>query len=368
MEEDLLYKIAVSLLSGIGPVKARSLISYIGSCEQIFKEKKTNLQKIPGIGEFLSAKIKPDEVLKKAEQEIKFINDNKINTHFYLDKNYPKKLSQQDDAPIVLYSLGDFDFNLKKYISIVGTRSMTHYGNENCNKLIDDLKTNGFEPVVVSGLAYGVDYCAHVAALKNNLPTVAVLGHGLSTIYPSSHREMAKKILKNNGALLTEFPFKSKIDPSNFVKRNRIVAGLSEAVIVVESAKKGGSLITAEYAVQYARDVYTFPGRVGDKTSEGCNFLLKTNRAGLIENADDLIYNLRWEKSKQKNVQTVIFNDLSSDEQKIIDLLQLKDTLNVDVISYEINMPINKVLSTLFNLEFKGAVKALPGRMYSLIK
>lgn len=364
--EDLLYKIAISLLPGVGPVKARSLISYVGSPEQVFKEKQNSLQKIPGIGQFIASKIKPDEVLKKAEAELQFINDNKIKTLFYLDKKYPKKLAQNDDAPILLYTLGEMDFNSKKYISIVGTRSMSHYGNDNCNNLVQGLKNQGFEPVIVSGLAYGVDYCAHTAALKNNLQTVAVLGHGLSTMYPAAHRELAKKITKN-GALITEFPFKAKIDPSNFVKRNRIVAAMSEAVIVVESAVKGGSLITAEYAVQYARDVYTFPGRVGDKSSEGCNFLIKTNRAALIENANDLIYNLRWEKSKHKPVQNTIFTELTNDEQKIVDLLQNNENVNVDVIAYETKLPINMVLATLFNLEFKGIVKSLPGRMYSLI-
>jgi len=304
--EDLLYKIAISLLPGVGPIKARNLISYVG-------------------------------------------------------------LVQHDDAPILLYTMGNIDFNKKKFISIVGTRSMTHYGRENCNNLVEELKKQGFDPVIVSGLAYGVDHCAHQAALNNNLQTIAVLGHGLSTIYPVAHRELAKKIL-NNGALITEFPFKSKIDRSNFVKRNRIVAALSEAVIVVESAAKGGSLITAEFAVQYARDVYTFPGRIGDKTSAGCNYLIKTNRAGLIENADDLIYQLSWEKPNQKSVQATIFIDLNPDEQKIVDVLEKQETTNVDVVAYEVKMPISKVLATLFNLEFKNVIKSLPGRMYSLVK
>ncbi len=365
--DDLLYKIAISLLPGIGPIKARNVVSYIGNVEQVFKESKKNLQKIPGIGAFLASKFNPSEALKKAEEELKFIEKNKINTFFYLDKNYPKKLAQHDDSPLIFYSKGDIDFNRNKFISIVGTRAMTHYGKENCESLIFNLKQQGFTPVIVSGLAYGVDHCAHSAALKNELKTVAVLGHGLSTIYPAAHRELAANITKN-GALITEFTSKAKIEPANFVKRNRIVAALSEAVIVVESAKKGGSLITAEYAVQYARDVYTFPGKIGDKSSAGCNFLIKTNRAALIENADDLVYFLSWEKDKNQPLQGSIFVELNDIEQKIFDIIETKAIINVDEIAYETKLPINKVLSTLFNLEFKNVVKALPGRMYSVVK
>jgi len=367
MSDNLLYSIALSMLSGVGPIKARNLISYVGSPEAVFKESKSKLQKIPGIGEFIASKINFKDVVLNAEQELKHISDNKIKPIFYLDANYPKTLAQHDDSPLVLYTKGDIDFNKNKFISIVGTRSMSHYGNEYCNKLVADIASQGFSPVIVSGMAYGVDYCAHSAALKNSLKTIAVLGNGLSTIYPSAHRELSEKIIKN-GALVTEFPFNSKIDAANFVKRNRIIAAMSEATIVVESAAKGGSLITAEYAVQYARDVYAFPGRIGDKNSEGCNFLIKTNRAGLIESADDLIYNLSWEKTNKPQQNSEIFIELTEDEQKIIDVLKKSEVVNVDVISYETKLPINKVLAALFNLEFNNVVKSLPGRMYSLLR
>lgn len=364
--EDLIYKIAVSLLPKIGPVKARKLISYVGSVEGVFMEKQETLEKIPGIGSVLASNVKLDKVLDLAKKEAEFIEKYKIIPYFYLDKNYPKALQKYDDSPLMLYVKGSFDFNKGRFISIVGTRKMSHYGREHCEKLVADLVKLGFMPTIVSGLAYGVDHCAHIAALNNNLKTLAVLGHGLDIIYPSSHKELAKRVIEN-GALLTEFAHSSKRDPSHFVRRNRIIAALSTATIVVESPRKGGSLITAEYAIQYSKDVFAMPGRVGDKNSEGCNFLIKTNRATLMENADDLIYALSWEKSKKAPKQADIFVELSADEQKIVDLLNLQEMVNVDVISYETNLPINKILALLFNLEFNNVVKALPGRMYKLV-
>lgn len=364
--EDLLYKIGVSIIPGVGPITARKLISYTGSEEAVFKEKKTNLLKIPGVGEIVASKLNLDEILKKATEVYNFTQRYNIKTFFYLDKNYPKSLQKYDDSPIILYTKGDIDFNKGKFLSVVGTRSITHYGENLCNNLITDLAKEGFNPIIVSGLAYGVDATAHTSALNNSLKTIAVLGHGLDRIYPSSHKELAQRIM-DNGALITEFINNSPIDASNFVRRNRIIAGLSEAVIVIESPLKGGSLITAEYAVQYSKDVFAFPGRSGDKYSAGCNYLIKTNRAGLIEKADDLIYNLSWEKNEKKAKQPTIFIEFNEDEKIIVDLLSNNELINVDTISYETNMPINKVLSLLFGLELNGAVKALPGRMYKLI-
>lgn len=364
MNDKLLYQIAISLLPFIGPIKARNLISYCGSAEAVFKEKKTNLQKIPGIGQLIANKINLKNVLENAEKELKYIEKNNIKALFYLNPEYPEKLTQHDDTPLIIYSLGNINYNEKKFLSIVGTRAMTRYGQEICEKLITDIANEGFKPVIVSGLAYGIDYTAHTAALKNSLKSIAVLGTGLSTIYPAAHQQTAKK-LTENGALISEFPFKSKIDPYNFVKRNRIIAALSEATIIIESPQKGGSLITAEYAIKYARDVYAFPGKTTDKTSKGCNFLIKTNRAALIENASDLIYNLQWEKNQKKQIQTQIFVELSEIEKNIVEIIKNNNIINVDVIAYKTKLPINTVLSTLFNLEFKNIIKALPGRMYT---
>jgi len=363
--DELVNKLAISLLPGIGPIKARKLVSYVGSIEGVFTEKKSKLEKIPGIGTILAKKIELNEVIEKAEKEAEFIKQYNIKPYFYLDADYPKSLQKYEDSPLILFAKGDIDFNKGKFLSVVGTRKMSHYGDEICKKLIEDLVNMGFSPTIVSGLAYGVDHCAHTAALSNKLKTVAVLGHGLDTIYPSSHKELAKRIIEN-GALITEFASKTKGEAANFVRRNRIIAALSSATIIVESPLKGGSLITAEYALQYSKDVFTFPAKVNDKNSAGCNFLIKTNRAALIENAEDLIYSLGWELQKNPK-QPQIFYDFTEDEQKIIDIIQNQDVINVDNIVYETNLPINTVLSLLFNLEFKNAVKALPGRMYKII-
>ncbi len=364
--DERIYKLAISLLPRIGPIKARKLISYVGSVEGVFKENENALKKIPGIGKILASNIRISNVLESAKKELDFIDKYNIKSYFYLDEDYPTQLKKYDDSPLTLFQKGDFEFNKKKYVSVVGTRKISHYGEALCKNFIKGLKDAGYSPVIVSGLAYGVDYTAHTSALENNLQTLAVLGHGLDIIYPSAHKELAKRVIQN-GALLTEFTSNSKREASFFVRRNRIIAALSEATVVVESPGKGGSLITAEYAVQYAKDVYTFPGRVGDKNMAGCNFLIKTNRAALIESADDLIYNLRWEEAKKNTKQREIFVELSQDEQKIVDLLKENELLNVDNIIYQTKFPVNKVLTLLFNLEFNNVVKALPGRMYKLV-
>lgn len=362
---DIIYKIASSLIPGIGPVRARSLISYLGSPEAIFKESKSAMAKIPGIGSITLSNIDFDKVLEDAQVEAEKIEKNNIKMIFYLDADFPKKLNHYDDLPIILYIKGEPEFNRGKVLSIVGTRSMTHYGQHNCEMLISDLAKMNINVTIISGLAYGVDYTAHTSALTNNLKTFAILGHGLNQIYPAAHAQLAKNI-EQNGALISEYSFNTKPDQANFVRRNRIIAALSDATIVIETARKGGSLITAEYAVGYSSEVFTFPGRVGDKMSEGCNFLIKTNRAGLIENAEDLISMLGWEQKKLA-VQTQLFVQLTENEQKIVDLIKKHELINIDVISYETNIPINNVMALLFNLEFNNIVKALPGRMYKLI-
>ena len=361
-----IYELAILFLPKIGPVKARSLVSYAGSPEAIFKEKKKNLEKIPGIGSVLASEITKAQILSRAELELDFITKNQIDFYFYLDKNYPSNLAKFDDAPVGIFVKGNLQKQTHKTLSIVGTRSITHYGEQLCKKFIADIVSQGFNPLIISGLAYGVDACAHKEALNKNLITFAVLGTGLDKIYPASHKALSEKIIEK-GALISEFPHSSRVDPANFVRRNRIIAAMSDAVIVVESPHKGGSLITAEYAVKYSKDVFTFPCNVGQTNCEGNNFLIKTNRAALIENADDLIYNLSWQKTSQKNVQASLFLDLTAEEQKIVEVMKKQDLINVDNIAYETKMPINKILSVLFTLEFKDVVKALPGRMYKLL-
>lgn len=364
---DLIYKIAIGQIPGIGSITAKKLIAYTGSIEGVFKQKTNSLLKIPGIGTYLANKITSQQVLQRAEDELTFIQKHNIKPLFYLDKDYPYRLKQCPDAPIVIYIKGDVEFNHSKIISIVGTRNATTQGYTNCYKLVADLAARKHEFIVVSGLAYGIDTEAHKASLQNNIKTVAVLAHGLDTIYPASHRKIAKDIVAN-GALVTEFLSKTKIDRNYFLQRNRIIAGLSDATIVVESAEKGGALVTADIANSYDRDVLTFPGRPSDQYSKGCNHLIKTHKAALIENAKDLEFILNWpsDSNPQKPVQKKLFEDLTETEQTIVDILKENGEIPIDIISLKTKLPINQISVNLLELEFNGIVKTLPGKVYAL--
>lgn len=333
-------------------------------------EKPKVLTKIPGIGRILAKEVANQQVLDKAKREIDFIVKHKINAYFYLDKDYPHRLRQCDDGPVVLFVKGspDLNFNQKCIISIVGTRSITNYGKEVCENLVRGLAIRGHNPIIVSGLAYGVDICAHKAALKEGFPTVAVLGHGLDRMYPPVHRGIAKDII-STGALVTDFPSETAFDRKNFIKRNRIIAGLSDATIVVESALRGGSLITADIAISYSREVFAVPGNIGQKYSQGCNMLIKTNRAALIESAEDIEFQLGWESSKKEKEpkQASFFPEISPDEQAVFDVLKENGQESIDTICFRTKMPVAKVSSLLLNLEFAGLVNSKPGKIYSLI-
>jgi len=360
----MLHKIALSLIPGIGNVLARNLIAYVGSVEAIFKEKKSNLVKIPGIGEILAESILKANVLQRAEKELLFIDKYKIDVFFYLDKDYPERLKNMNDAPLLFYSKGKINYNNKKAISIIGTRKATAYGKNMCERLIKEMAERNHKALIVSGLAYGIDIHAHKYALENKLPTVAVLGNGLDSIYPKEHTQIAKEMLANGG-LLSEFISETKLFPQNFVKRNRIIAGLTDATLVIESALKGGSLITAQLANSYHRDVFAVPGKLTDKYSEGCNHLIKTNQAVLIEKVADLEYILGWEQKKIE--QKKLFFTFSTEEQKIFDFLQSAGTgVFIDEISYKTEIPIQNLLSSLLNMEFMGAVKSLPGKVFQI--
>lgn len=366
MEESLLQKIALSLIPGIGGVLSRNLIAYVGNVDGIFSESEKSLLKIPGIGEINAKRIKDKIFLLHAEKEIKFIERNKIRVDFYTDKSYPRRLKNCIDAPILIYSKGNFDINQNRVISIVGTRNATPYGKQACDELVQKLAERNYFPLIVSGLAYGIDVQAHKSALKYQLPTVGVVAHGLDKLYPSLHKEVANKMIENGG-LVSDFPSNTKIDPSNFIRRNRIVAGLADCTIVVESGEKGGALITAEIASSYNRDVFAFPGRAGDIFSKGCNQLIRNNGANLIEGIDDLEYFMGWEKvSKEKTLQTSLFMDLSPEEEKVVGLLQEQGELFIDQISAEIKMPVSRISALLLNMEFKNLLVALPGKMYRL--
>jgi len=362
----LIYKIAITLIPGIGNVLARNLIAYMGDVEAPFREKKQNLMKVPGIGEILANEIINQKVLEVAEKELDFIEKNQIQYHYFLDDNYPLRLKQCNDSPILLYSRGQADFNTNKIISIVGTRNATNEGRENVNKLIKDIAERGHPCTIVSGLAYGIDIAAHKAALINHLPTIAVVAHGLDMLYPADHKNTAKEII-GNGAVITEFVSKTKLIRQNFVARNRIIAGMSDATIVAESGAEGGSLITAELANSYNRDVFAFPGRISDKHSAGCNKLIKINKAALIESVADLEYILGWEKNDKKiPQQTSLFVPLTAEEKQISDLLKTHGKLSIDVIAMILQLPMNKLSPILLNMEFSNLINSYPGKVYEL--
>jgi len=364
--EDI-YKVAISFLNGIGPVNTKKVIAYTGCVEGLFKEKKQNLLKIPGIGNAFIDKLDREAAILLAEEELQFISDNNIKFSFYLEKDYPQRLLNCADSPCTLYYKGNTDFNTTRTISIVGTRNASDYGREICNKLIQDLSEKETKPLIISGLAYGVDICAHKAALRNQLQTVAAIGHGLHMMYPSQHKRYAEEIV-NQGALISEFTSKSKFDPKNFVRRNRIIAGMADAIIVIESASKGGSLVTADIANSYNRDVFAFPGRTSDKSSTGCNKLIKTNQAHLIESVSDLEYILGWENEigKPKAIQAKLFVDLSPEEELLVQVLKQAGNMSIDSISFKTSFPMSKVSCLLLKLEFEGIIKSLPGKIYAL--
>lgn len=368
MEKQLLYNIAITCLPNTGNITAKKLVAYCGSAENAFSEKKAALEKIPGIGKINAQHIFSNKkaALERAEKEVKWIEKSNIHPIFYLDKAYPKRLSHCEDGPVMLYTKGNMDLNTSKIISIVGTRKATDYGKEYCEKIIADLVPH--QPLIVSGLAFGIDICAHKAAMQHQLPTVATLAHGLDRIYPSQHSVVAKQ-MEENGGLITEFMHETNPDRENFPKRNRIVAGIADLTLVIESSKKGGSLITADLANQYNRDVFALPGRLNDEYSEGCNWLIKTNKAALIQSAKDIEYIMGWETAATQKAmqQTQLFVELSDDEKMVTQILSSTDKMPIDSIALKSSLPMSKTAALLLNLEFNGIVKSYPGKMYKLV-
>ena len=359
----LVYQIGITQIDNVGDINAKKLIAYCGGAEAVFKEKKSALLKIPGVGSLVAESILNQKVTDRAKKEIEFIIKNDIQTYYFLDDNYPFRLKHCADSPVILYGKGKMNLNQERIISVVGTRKITQYGKDFCQNFIESLAP--LHPLIVSGLAYGVDINSHRAAYKNNIATTAVLAHGLDRIYPSLHRKDATQML-NNGGILTDFISGTNPDRQNFAKRNRIIAGIADVTIVIESAKKGGSLITADIANSYARDVFAVPGKVGDQFSEGCNKLIKANKAHLLESVKDLEYIMGWSiKDKPKTIQKQIFVDLNPIEEQLVGLLKT-GKLNIDQIGLQAKIPASKVSATLLNLEFSGVVKSLPGKVYEL--
>jgi DNA processing protein len=363
MHYELLYEVALTLVSGIGDVNGKKLVAYCGGAEAVFREKKKSLSKIPGIGEKTVDSILSQDVLSRAERELDFADKYGIRILYYLNSDYPKRLQHCYDSPMVLYCSGYTDLNVAKIIGIVGTRNVTDYGKLMTDKIISELVDD--DVMVVSGLAYGVDTCAHYASVKYGLKTAAVLAHGLHTIYPPVNRNLARKILDEGGCLLTEQISGTEPDRENFPKRNRIVAGMIDCLIVVESAAKGGALITAEIANTYDRDVFAFPGKIGDVYSEGCNKLIKENKANILTDVEDLRYIMRWNEDKKVAAKQMrMFRDFSEDEQKVMDVFGNDSVIYLDKIITETALSPTKIASILLSLEFDGVVTALPGKRY----
>lgn len=363
---DLLYKIALTQIPSIGNVLAKNLMAYCGSAEKIFKQSKTRLLKIPGIGEKYAGHILGFTDFSKAEEEVKFIEKEGIQPVFYTDSAYPERLKNIPDAPVILYFKGKGDFNLPRMVGIVGTRMATAEGKEFCEKLVEGLKP--YNCTIISGLAYGIDIAAHKAAVQHNMPTVAVLAHGLDKIYPALHANTAKKMM-DNGGLLTEYPKGTQPDKENFPTRNRIVAGMCDAIVVVETDLKGGSMITADIAFSYNRDVFAVPGRPGDDKSKGCNLLIKDNKAALLENAEDLASMMRWDvaDATPKKSPKQITMMLEGSQGLVAGMLGNVDAMGIDDISFKTGLSLNETSLALLELELAGLVKGLPGKMFKLI-
>ncbi|WP_256004792.1 DNA-processing protein DprA [Pedobacter deserti] len=360
----LIHKIALTLIDSVGHVHAKQLVEHFGSAEAVFSASFGALMEIPGIGKVTAGNIIKTDALRRAEEQLHFIEKHQVKVLFYTDDDYPHRLRHCYDAPMVLYYKGGADLNRQRIISVVGTRRATEYGRQLCRHLAETLQPYGV--TIVSGMAYGIDIAAHKESLNFNIPTVGVLAHGLDRIYPPAHLPVARQMV-SEGGLLTEFPLNTAPDKENFPKRNRIIAGLADATIVVEAIAKGGALITADIASSYSRDVFAFPGRTGDKSSEGCNFLIKTNRAGLITHAQDIPYYMGWEKEQvhAAALQIQLPVGLSDEEQRVVDVLRAGPA-RVDELALRTGIQQSQLAMHLLNLEIQGVLIALPGSLYQL--
>jgi DNA processing protein len=364
-EENLYHLMALLRIEGVGDIMAKKLISHFGSAEAVLNAKTAQLATIDGVGSVLLKNLKDKTVYEKARQELNFIQNNQIEVLYFKDEKYPDRLKHCIDGPILLFTSGNINLSNRKIISIVGTRQITSYGTEFCRKLIEDLAP--LNPIIVSGFAYGVDIVAHQLAMEHNLQTIGVVAHGLNQIYPKPHKKYVAK-MEQNGGFMTEFWSTSNPDKENFVRRNRIVAGMTEATIVIESADRGGSLITANMANDYNRDVFAVPGRTTDKYSQGCNNLIKTQKANLLTSAADLIYILNWDiKKETKPIQKQLFVTLDDDEQKVYDYLLKTGKELMDIIALNCDFPIYRISGLLLNMELKGVIRPLPGKMFEAI-
>ena len=364
--DELIAVLRLQNIPNIGDVSAKKLIAHCGSPSAIFNEKFQNLLKIDGIGSFTIKGLHDTEHFEAAEKELQYIQDHDIAYSYFTDSDYPRYLKHCIDGPLIVFKKGNIELEERKIISVVGTRNITSYGTAFCENLIEDLAP--LDPIIVSGFAYGVDICAQKTAIKHGLQTIGCLAHGLNQIYPKIHSKYVPDVEKNGG-FFTEFWSTSNPDRENFLKRNRIIAGMSEATVVVESAEKGGSLVTADIANSYNREVFAVPGRAKDKYSSGCNNLIKQQKAHMITSAADLIYLLNWEleQKETKPIQKQLFIELDEVEKAIYSYLQKEGKQLLDSIALDCKLPIFKVSSTLLNMEMKGVIRPLPGKLFEVI-
>jgi len=363
--ENLKYVLSLLQVPNVGNVLAKNLIAYCGSPKAVFTQKKNHLLKIPGVGEKIAGNILNFKDFDKAEAEVSFIEKHQIKPLYFLEEDYPARLKEIVDAPVLLFYKGNANLNQGRVIGIVGTRKATDYGKAACEKLVQDLAP--YNPVIISGLAYGIDYTAHKACVHNGITTVGVLGHGLDKIYPAVHRSIAVKMV-SNGGLLTEYTSGIGPDREHFPARNRIVAGMIDGLVLVETTRFGGALITAEIASSYDREVFAYPGRAGDEYSTGCNHLIKVNKAYLIENAEDLVYYLGWQKGVEKPAFVKNkYEGLAEQQMAIVNLLKEKDKTEIDHLSNTLGYGSSEISVLLLDMEFKGLIQALPGKCYRLI-
>lgn len=365
MDNNRLSLLALHFIDGIGDYLIKQVISYTGSAEQVFKTPKGKLMQIPGIGEVTAKAILNGKPFEQAERELLKAEKESVEVVFYMDSKYPARLKNIPDAPSILYLKGNLDFENPKSVAIVGTRQATSYGKEQVEEIIKGLAAHN--ALIVSGLAYGIDIHAHKQSVKHELPTIGIMGSGMDVIYPSAHKETAKKMFERGG-LVTENHFGTKPDAHNFPQRNRIIAGLCDALIVVEAAEKGGALITAEIANSYNKDVFAFPGSVGDTYSAGCNNLIKSNRAHLLTSVKDLEYIMNWDAAKpQMKKAAVSLAEYDENEQTVLKIMiDKKANVLIDELSWKANLPVSQLAGVLLGLEFKGVVKSMPGKQYSL--
>lgn len=362
-DKDLAYLLVLIDLPSIGSIRARGLLRKYGSGQEIYHALKRRELQLPPPFSMVTLQ----ELLDKAYREIENMQKLQIQYIYIGDPTYPQRLKYCEDAPILLFYKGNISWNAPKSISVVGTRAATPYGLEFCRGLISELQA--LDVQIVSGLAFGIDIQAHIAAMDQGLETIACLAHGLHTIAPATHTRYSEEILEHGG-LISEFPTHSIMDKKNFVRRNRIIAGLSQATVVVESAKRGGSLLTAEMANSYNREVFALPGRIDQSKSMGCNMLIKTNQARLIQSAADLIYILNWdlEEIQPKSTQIPLFVELNSEEEKIHTILSTRNKESLDILAIETGMSPQKTASLLLGLELKGVIRSLPGKQFEWIQ